>query len=332
MTDAATQVRQRAGRFLHAMGQEQVITVHAHSAPRAKGRVGRQFLNALKLGLPFLAMTAAVHAHAASTPSVSLSVDNSPAIEINAAQITQQAQEAALNKAEEIDRVTRCFTDKIANTDLSPAERKFAGVAIYAQAPSLVKEIHDWSEKNNMPNEVGIAAYCENPFNWKGQLQNWINAANKVESSIAQSAANNDPSVSDTATTLLNVYASNALERHAVQRASQYQAIEQAGIYQYELHEQGVLQAQKISGFDWVNAGIAVAQGAAAIAGGRDAEREASRAGNSVRRGARVAKQADRAMDRKGADRWTNIGRAAQEAGRLIHDSGIMNSTPRMRY
>lgn len=337
MTDAVT----RAARFLYAMGhQEDAVTVRAHSAPRVQGRVGRQFLNALKLGLPFVTMVASVHAQAPTTPTIAWSVDNAPVIELNAVdqvnEVRRHFVEAELKQSKDqaaIETVVNCFKNTIVNTDLSQTEKMFAAVAIHVQVPTLVHEIQEWAKTHNMPTEVGIAAYCENPFDWKGQVQNWASAAKKVEQALSHNAPSDGQATDAQAvSTLMNVYSSNALERHAIQRASQHQAIEEAARYQFALHKQGVAHAQKVSGFDWIAASVEVARGAASLVGGREAEREAARAGIVVRRGAGVAQRVDRSSDRKGAAQWREIGRAAQEAGRILHDIDIPSRTPRMRY
>lgn len=302
-------INARAAAFLENVAkQEAPIKIEAFSAPRNTTRMGQKFINALRICVPALVLTASAHAQTA-TPGVTFTIDGKSAPMESAYSVAQSimTQLASEDHSPRAEQIVQCFQEKIVDAGLSRTEKGFAAVMLRAKAPSIISEMDEHAKEHGTNPDLMVAAFCANPLNWKAQLNQWERKADRL-TELARSGS---------AETLVQYQAHESLERYAAQSATLYRAMQNAAYHQSNGQFDRSLM-RPVGASDWIGAITSIASGVADMTGSRDARDTVRSARSTARRGESISRRVGDLGRYEGARKWDQVGRIIGEVGRTV--------------
>jgi len=210
---------QRFASFLTNIVQsDQPVQIQMRSAPRQDGRLGRGFMNTLKVAIPSLLLVASAQT-ASAWPQVYLSVDGGhqkSLTEDMGEQIDLLANmhSTGMATSQALPDVRECFESGVTDAGLRDTNGKYTVLMVSAKVADVAQDMRDWASSTGRSMNTALAAFCANPNNWKSQVAKWD-----------QGAAQLSP---ENRATMLAFNEHESLERYSAQTATQVHAIQYA--------------------------------------------------------------------------------------------------------
>ncbi|MDF8364693.1 hypothetical protein [Achromobacter anxifer] len=310
-------IHDRAGRFLTRLAQAPAVRATLHNVEQPRGRT---FANAVKAVLPALLLTASAHAHLPA-PRAEIQVGD------DAAMVLPSLQESAAHAIDWVKSPAAALSG--ANfQQLRPTiehvvghvqerENKDAVLGMLIASVVASAEIQAWANETGRPFKDGVAAYLENPADWRAQIATWDRMAAKYDHLIDQGPG------------IRQVMVDQALAHAAQHIETQVSAIREAGAVHAPLSEPAPApragfaygaEAVKVGGMDWANAAISIAKGGAALYGDREVEQAVRKGTDTARKGTGYARRGESISNRRNViDQVRGIGDLMGSVGRDIN-------------
>lgn len=335
-------IQSRAGKFLQRLGKSPSAhaevhvpdSVLPHNPPTRQRLNASRFVGALSVALPAMAMISSASAqekqtdgqHDALPAKLSMSVNGEPsALAMHTGAL---AHDGAGKSVEQllVERVYACMEDQL------PQDLRELSKDYLPQAAAMGLS-HLLAQDKSVGIDVKVAAFCQNPRNWQAELNSWKGAAERATAALA-------PERKEAAIAhILDRFAQDATKTFAKHTHSLQGAVELTAT-----HQQAQTQSQedrvvapsivpanglgahnntvdpslihRTSG-DWLRAITSIAEGAARLAGSREAERDVREVSRDARQVERIGDRIAGLGDKSGARKWEEIGRIMSQSSRI---------------
>jgi len=277
--------QERASQFLRCLVRQPKVAVNVHGTGKSR------FARALKVFVPTLLASAAAAYAASVVPKVEMHIQGDAPVILQSVgeQVNAAFSEQAV-KPQEVGTIARCLYDNVLmqqadNPEFEPTVQLM--VHLMDASVEINRDIEHWASENRRDPAQAVAALCENPENWQGQLQVWDKAARDGEHAT--------------------VFRKLAMERAYAEFGAKVSTVYWAA------EDMASVQAFKVSGNNqrFIDAVGSLAGGAASLFGGRQSERTVKNVASSLKSGERHMSNG----------RWVDMGNAlGQGAAKLLGD------------
>lgn len=312
-------IHQRAGHFLTRLAKAPAVRATLHNVDQPRGRA---FANTMKAVLPALLLTASVHAQS-PVPRAEIQLGDDAVMVLPSLQETAtnavaraEAKSAAMESAdfEQLRPTIEHVVDSVQERENSNAVLGMLIASVVASA-----EIQAWANESGRPFKDGVAAYLENPADWRAQVAAWDRMAAKYDTLIDQG-----PGVRE-------VMVNQALANAARRIESQVSAIREAAAVPAPMSSPSPApaprtgfaygaEAVKVGGMDWANAAISIARGGAPLYGDREVEQTVRKGTDMARKGTGYARRGESISNRRNViDQVRGIGDLMGAVGRDVN-------------
>lgn len=310
-------IHDRAGRFLTRLAQAPAVRATLHNVEQPRGRT---FANAVKAVLPALLLTASAHAQlAAPRAEIQFGDDTAmvlPSLQEAAAHAIDWVNSPAAAPSHASIQQLRPTIEHVAG-QVQERQNTDAVLGMLVASVVATAEIQAWANETGRPFKDGVAAYLENPTDWRAQVAAWDRMAAKYDHLIDQGPG------------VRQVMVDQALANAAQRIETQVSAIREAGAVQIPQSEPAPAsrpsfaygaEAVKVGGMDWANAAISIAKGGAALYGDKDIEQAVRKGTDTARKGTGYARRGESISNRRNViDQVRGIGDLMGSVGRDIN-------------
>jgi len=265
----------RAGQFLRHLTAQPKISVNVQGTGKdAKTVANGRFARALKTVIPAILASAATYA-LTTTPQTEMRVQDAP----------------------------KCMYDYVLmreadNDEFEPGIMLMLGLA--GASSEVNRGIESWSRETNRDPAQAVAAFCDNPEDWKGQLQKW------------DSAASNQ----DTKSPVLRMVANRAYTEFGA-RAKTVYAVANDVVNVRDMYGAQAIKVSGLSNQKFINAASSIANGMSSFFG-RDTERSVRDMTSTARQGQQRLRQGENIIKRK--DPYDQVRSIGDLMGGIGHD------------
>jgi len=289
----------RAGKFLHNLVmKQQKISLDVHGTGNdSKSVANGRFARHLKVVIPAILASAATYAFT-SAPKVEMKVQNEPPVTLASMEQTFGNVFASVGETEESDfwkedrerqfqqkrTIAKCMYDNVLmkeanNDEFEPGVLLMLSLA--GASDKINDEIESWVAQTNADPDEAVAALCENPEDWEGQLKKW--------KSVQKNQDNN---------AWMELVTQRAYADFGGRAKAVYKVAEDV-VHVRDMYGAQAIKTSDISNQKWIDAASSIANGMSSFFGRdtqnaiRDATSAARQGGYRLRQGENITNRND---------------------------------------
>jgi len=288
-------VQTRAQQFLHRLVRQPKVTVDlSRTGNDSKIDASGRFARCVKFVLPAILASAATYALVAP-PDIEMRVSHSAPIPV---QDMKQVFMASFPDLSRIDTIAECIYARMSEQGFVQAHLKHESqlslmLGLASASSQKNAEIDAWVQETGGNPDLAVAALCENPQDWRGQLRKWEDFSHQQEILSPES--------------WLDVAVNRAWADFGMRVQTAHLVAQEAA----NVRDLYGARAIKVAGTDvyrWMDAASSIANGAASFFG-KDVEHGVRDATSSVRQGQQRYRQAENIGNRReGYDKARSVG------------------------